>query len=290
MKDNRILFLLIPIIAGFFSLNLTPTNKEGMLPQDPPAGMVLIPGGLLHQGIYPEDLESLMSIGKDVPHMNYDHAHSWFGDEIPAHKIQIKDFYMDATEVTNAQFRHFVETTGYQPEGKWEKYAEEERSDHPVVNVTWNDAAAYASWAGKRLPAEAEWEYAARGGRRVKWYPWGDTADSSNANYRYQGESFWDGLVRLVGFRDMNTQPTGSYPANGYQLYDMVGNVSEWCADEYAAYPGGTIIEEEYSRKVVRGGSWEASNPVFIRITHRHGISPGYSDWDLGFRCAKSVP
>ncbi len=262
--------------------------------------MVLIPGGDFSMGIDYAQLPELVKMGKDVPHMSYNLALSFFGDEIPRHKVHVDSFFIDKYEVTNREYRKFVNATGYKSEGDWEKYAGEERDNHPVVNVTWNDAAAYAEWAGKRLPTEEEWEYAARGGTGETFFPWGNSIDSGKANYRYQGESFFAGVWRLLGFRKIGTKPVGRYAPNGFGLYDMIGNVREWTKSDYRLYEGApaginlkelTYIEEGKTmyKKVFRGGSWETSNPVFLRITCRYGIKPEMFDYDLGFRCVKSV-
>ncbi len=264
--------------------------------------MVLIPGGTVEIGIAEEDLKELVEMGKKVPHMNELLAKWWFGDEIPEHTVELDSYYMDVYEVTNRQFAEFVHASGYDPEGEWETYATEERADHPVVNVTWNDASAYAKWAGKRLPTEAEWEWGAKGGKAVKWFPWGNSPDPTRANYRYQGESFLEGIPRLLGLRKINTKPVGSYEPNGYGFYDICGNVSEWCHNDYERYPGGFTEEwigtrygpfkenqEPVRGKVVRGGNWDDPNAVFIRITKRRAKEPNSFERWLGFRCARSA-
>ncbi|MBN1154519.1 formylglycine-generating enzyme family protein, partial [candidate division KSB1 bacterium] len=267
-------------------------------PQQP--GMIYLAGGEFEMGIEHDDIFALVELGKKVPHMKISHAEAWFGDETPQHTVTIKPFFLDVYEVTNQQFQQFVSETGYEAEGDWPRYAADpERADHPVVNVTWKDASAYAAWAGKRLPTEAEWEYAAKGGNDVKWFPWGDTPDPDKANYRSQGESFFDGLLRITIGRKINTRPVGNYPANGFGLYDMCGNVMEWCSDTYHPYPG--LDEEDWqyttyrpfktegpeTRKVARGGHWESPNPVFIRLNNRTALQPGNTEYTLGFRCAR---
>jgi len=266
---------------------------QGVAQTDPGSeGMVLIPGGTFEMGIDEEDLEELVEMGRKVPHMTLGHAESWFGDEIPRRTLAIESFYMDAHEVTNRQFRRFVEETGYEAQGDWEDHARSDRLDHPVVNVTWYDAEAYARWCGKRLPNEEEWEYAAIGGKDVKWFPWGDTPDPSRANYRHQGESFLAGLGRIFGGRAINTMPVGSFEPNGFGLYDMCGNVSEWVADTYGPYPGGQADDEPDADrgedKVLRDGNWDSPNAVFIRLKDRRGVEPDSSSRERGFRCAKS--
>ena len=169
-------------------------------------------------------------------------------------------FYMDVCEVTNAQYRKFVRATGHREPKYWDdsKY---NQSNQPVVGVSWEDAVAYAKWAGKRLPTEKEWEWAARGGLRGKEYPWGDQEPTSiRANY------------------DENVgKPTavGSYPANGYGLYDMAGNVWEWCQDWY---------DSDRDNKVLRGGSWpNISND--LRLASRYFNNPNNRPYNHGFRC-----
>ena len=168
--------------------------------------MVLIPGG-----------EFLMGSNYGGP------------DETPIHKVYLDAFYIDKYEVTKLQFSEFLNEKGNQEEGgvDWLDTSDEDclieyrdgkyqpksgYENHPVIEVSWFGARAYAEWAGKRLPTEAEWEKAARGGLVGKKYPWGDSIDSSKANY---GEN--------VG----QTTPVGRYPPNNYGLYDMGGNVWE---------------------------------------------------------------
>jgi formylglycine-generating enzyme required for sulfatase activity len=204
----------------------------------PPPGMVLIPAG-----------EFLMG----------DAFNEGDSDERPQHRVYLDAFFIDQYEVTNAQYKAFCDATGrsYPPDPEiWGDYFTTgyflNRPDYPVVDVTWFDAQAYAEWAGKRLPTEAEWEKAARGGLEGKRYPWGDASSHDDANY---GEK---------GGRDQwtYTSPVGSFPPNGYGLYDMAGNVWEWCADGYDENyysrspnqnPTGSATE---TNRVSRGGSW----------------------------------
>ena len=161
---------------------------------------------------------------------------------------------------------------------------------HPVVYVSWYAAMAYAEWCGKRLPTEAEWEKAARGDRYGRDYAWGDSLDPSKANY---GEEIGD------------TTPVGNYDMNGYDLYDMTGNVWEWCLDEYDAdfyaispsrnpLAGGTVSgilanwRDVRSVRVLRGGSW-ASSAKFVRVSDRTRFTPRITNNARGFRCVKPV-
>jgi formylglycine-generating enzyme required for sulfatase activity len=142
----------------------------------------------------------------------------------PVHTVELDVFYMDKAEVRVGQFKQLVNEAGYSY-NKWndvDKYSPGDR--YPMIYVSWNDAVAYAKWVGKRLPTEAEWEYAARGGLAGKRYPWGDEISHDNANYDgTDGQSKWSKCA-----------PVGSFAPNGYGLYDMAGNVWEWTADWYA--------------------------------------------------------
>jgi len=261
-----------------------------------PEGMVLVPGARFAMGVSSLELEQLSELGRDVPHME-SHYRDWFSKEQPLHEVIVDSFFLDAQEVSNAEFALFVDETGYEAEGNWREQAGEDREEHPVVSVTWKDAVAYAEWAGCRLPSEAEWEWAARGGGDSRWFPWGDEPDDyESANYGHD-RSFWAGLGRLLGFQKIKTEPRATYDANGYGLLDMQGNAAEWCADALLPYPGGTedvhpFNQEGYfdnPRRVCRGGSWESPNPVYIRSNSRSGRAPESAHWTVGFRCARSL-
>jgi formylglycine-generating enzyme required for sulfatase activity len=314
-------------------------------PQAGPVGMVWIPGGTFTMGT--------------------DSNLGW-PDEKPAHRVRVDGFWIDATEVTNAQFRAFVEATGYvttaerapsleeimsqvppgtpppakedlvpgslvftPPAGRvdlkdfsqwwtWARGASwrhpegpdssiEGRDDHPVVHVSWYDAAAYARWAGKRLPTEAEWEFAARGGLDAKPYVWGDErpVDAAAQANIWQGE-FPHQNTALDGFA--RTAPVKSFPPNGYGLFDMAGNVWEWCADWYdrelyrrragstvPVNPSGPERSIDPARpftpqRVQRGGSFLCNDSYCSRYrpSARHGTSPDTGMSHAGFRCAMS--
>jgi formylglycine-generating enzyme required for sulfatase activity len=202
-------------------------------------------------------------------------------DERPAHEVTIADFQMDRFEVTNALFEVFVTATGYKTGNEqnnktqtWRTFFTADTANHPVVLVTWNDAAAFCEWAGKRLPTEAEWEFAARGtdGRA---YPWGNDYDASKFNGKASG-------IR-------GTVHVGSYPAGAspFSVQDMAGNVWEWTADWYQAYPGGaasSFFGEKF--RVTRGGGWFDENKQ-VRAANRSSAEPGAANDDLGFRCVK---
>jgi formylglycine-generating enzyme required for sulfatase activity len=169
-------------------------------------------------------------------------------------------FYMDMYEVTNAQYRKFVRATGHREPQYWHN-SEYNQPNQPVIGVSWHDATAYAKWAGKRLPSEAEWEYAARGGLAGQRYVWGDeTPTAERANY---------------GSNVGKPTAVGSYPANGYGLYDMAGNVGEWCQDWYNS-------DRKY--RVLRGGFW-GYDAGLLRVAARDGSFPDSRRFGDGFRC-----
>ncbi|MCX7895982.1 MAG: formylglycine-generating enzyme family protein [Thermoanaerobaculum sp.] len=197
-------------------------------------------------------------------------------DEQPRREITLTPFWMAKTEVTVAQFRAFVEASGTlmpdQPTWSGEHF--------PVVNVTWEEAQAFCRWLGGRLPTEAEWEYAARGGAAGMRYPGGHEITHDEANF--------DG----VEGRDQFTKaaPVGSFPPNGFGLLDMLGNVWEWCWDWYrddyyaSSPPQDPMGPQEGSQKVVRGGSF-TSDPGRLRLSYRSSLKPDERWVFTGFRC-----
>lgn len=308
-------------------------------------GMVLIKGGEFEMGSHNEEGRA---------------------DEYPLHKVQLNDFYIDQTEVTNAQFAAFVKATGYvttaEREIDWEELKKQlpagtpkpseadmqpasltftppkkpvplnngaqwwswtkganwkqpqgpssdlkGKENFPVVQVSWDDANAYAKWAGKRLPTEAEWEYAARGGLKKNDFPWGNESiekGSPKAN-TWQGNfpnlnTNWDNFAGLAKVR--------SFKPNGYGLYDMAGNVWEWVLDWYTPNYYETLAgkttnnplgpaqgydpqEPAVQKKVVRGGSFmcNASYCKGYRVSSRMKSSPDTGLENTGFRCVISL-
>lgn len=231
-----------------------PTVEERTLPP-PPDGMVLIPGGAFT--------------------MTADS-----GDTTPSHTIHIDAFYLDKAEVTNRMYRKFIDSTGH-PAPPYSRDRDFNGPDQPVVGVSYDDARAYAGWAGKRLPTEAEWEYAARGGLRDKLHPWGDDEPFGRCNYApiHRGGKDADGYEY--------TAPVGRYAPNGYGLYDMAGNVWEWCQDYYDSLYCGVSRDSGYTR-VLRGGSWLSINPKHLTCSSRLELRPFVKDRYYGFRCAKT--
>lgn len=288
-------------------------------------------------------------------------------DEYPKHQVKVHSFYMDKNPVTNAQFRKFVEATGYitiaerkpdweeikkdlppgtprpddsllvpaslvfhqtsgpvnlndpsqwwdwKPGANWKQphgtgSSIEGKDDYPVVHVSWYDAEAYCKWAGKRLPTEAEWEYAARGGLKDNIYPWGD----EHINAGKPKANSWEGKFPYLntaadGYAGL--APVGKFAPNGYGLYDMAGNVWEWCSDwydhnYYKSFAGGRIADnpqgpdksfdpmDPYTpKKSLRGGSFLCNDAYCsgYRVARRMKSSPDTGLEHTGFRCVADV-
>jgi formylglycine-generating enzyme required for sulfatase activity len=262
------------------------------------AGMALIPAGTYRMGTPVSDLPRILAAyGIGHPEL--------LVPETPAHKVSVDAFWMDRYPVTCAQFKAFLDDAL-----EWRKdripaschngvYLLDWRgdafppgkADHPVTYVCWHAAMAYARWRGMRLPTEAEWEYAARGGLADAEFPWGSQpVDPSRANHA---------ASRIGG-----TSLVGAYAANGFGLHDMAGNVWEYCLDEwradfYASCPelnplAGDIaglltgFRAVTTRRVIRGGSWEGM-PFNLRTTYRDSHPPDGAGSHVGFRCVRPV-
>ncbi|WP_112179772.1 MULTISPECIES: formylglycine-generating enzyme family protein [Paraliobacillus] len=276
--------------------------------------MVYIPGGEFLMGT--EDNEGFPADG-----------------EGPIRKVTVDAYYIDAYAVTNEEFSAFIKDTGYVTEsenfgwsfvfykfippslmGKAKQlpqtpwwYAVDEaywyqpegpgtsindRMDHPVIQVSWNDAVAFCKWAGKRLPTEAEWEYAARGGLEQKLFPWGDELTPNGEHYC----NIWQGDFPRENTVDdgyVSTAPAKSFPANGYELYNVSGNVWEWCADWFTRTPDlsklvNPIGPNMAQSKVMRGGSYLCHQSYCnrYRVAARSSNTMDSATGNLGFRCA----
>lgn len=256
--------------------------------------MVLIPAGKFQMGNNDEDS---------------------YGDDRPVRTVYVDAFYMDTTEVTNAQFKAFVDANPvwqkdridprfaireeYLRDWKGNNYPKG-RGNYPVTFVSWYAAMAYAEWVGKRLPTEAEWEYAARGGLVGKKYPNGDTMTPKDANYS-----------------NNHTTTVARYAVNGYGLYDMAGNVWEWCLDAYheefyATFPQESVARNPLSgandmewlltiewllknwktangKRVLRGGCF-LNSPKGLRVALRNKAWGKWANNAFGFRCVMDVP
>lgn len=215
-------------------------------------------------------------------------------DERPAQVVNLSySYYIDKYEVTNRQFREFCNATGrlFPSEPFWDRSYSVNNPDAPVLGVSWDDANAYARFAGKALPSEAEWEKAASWDPKAtdtstKWkrrWPWGNTFDGSRLNYN--------------ALRPTNVGRYGQ-GASAYEVYDMSGNAFEWTSDFYNPYPGNQVPDPNYgtSNRVVRGGSLATDKADSLRTTYRSYRKPQYSadelekkSWLIGFRCIVKV-
>ncbi|OHE75665.1 MAG: hypothetical protein A3F67_10250 [Verrucomicrobia bacterium RIFCSPHIGHO2_12_FULL_41_10] len=216
-------------------------------------------------------------------------------DEMPRHQVHLLTFALDIHPITNEQFLRFLQAMGGEKDhnncdmirlrdSRIKRSAgkvtiESGYAKHPVVGVTWYGAIAYAKWVGKRLPSEAEWEAAATGGRADFLFPTGSNIERTQAN-----------------FFSSDTTPVLSYPPNGFGLYDMAGNVYEWCQDWYAYnYYDASLLEPQMPKgpsqgvyRVLRGGCWKSLKED-MRCSHRHRNNPGAVNGTYGFRCAADV-
>ncbi|WP_051554843.1 formylglycine-generating enzyme family protein [Maribacter antarcticus] len=302
-------FLKISILAVLFltvtcknnaetkSINEEHTNHNK---KSKPLNMVFIPAGVFTMGD---------SSGQDM--------------EKPVHEVELDAFYMDTHEITLDDYGKFVDATNYVTDaeknggsiiydgkdfvkteginwrfdGSGNQHTEEEKKQ-PVTHLSWNDANAYSNWIGKRLPTEAEWEYAARGGEKGYKYAWGNdllgkevVANISDENYIKlvewpHFESYDDGYTMA--------SPVGSFAPNSFGLYDMAGNAWEWCADYfdenyYSKSPKKNPINNEPNeRRVMRGNSWDG-RPGMMRASRRTSDIQSNSYTDTGFRCVKDA-
>jgi formylglycine-generating enzyme required for sulfatase activity len=282
------------------------TNSVGMK-------MVRIPAGDFVMGSSESDIAWAMNVLAQGQPVSLD-------NEYPFHKVRISSpFYIAATEVTVAQFRKFVEETGYvtdaEDEGGGQVYDRKSRRfeqkagsswknpgwtvepDQPVVMVSWNDAQAFAEWLAAKeklpykLPTEAQFEYAARGGTPMAQFPWGDALpDGRRANYADKNKNFeWSDRNADCGYKYV--APVGSYEANGFGLYDMAGNVLEWVRDYYSQdyYRYSPEIDPEGpghgEYRVMKGGEW-TFGPVDLRCAFRGWARPDMAVYNGGFRVA----
>jgi formylglycine-generating enzyme required for sulfatase activity len=238
--------------------------------------MRLIPAGEFIMGTNRTDPESThLKIGTVKP---------LYKDQHPEHKVNLDAFYIDEKEVTNLEYKKFIEVTQF-PElpGHWEEGTfPEGKRDLPVTNVTWREALTYALWAGKRLPTEAQWEKAARG-NDGRLFPWGDEYQKGWANVGV------DGAKELVS--------GGSYPkdVSPYLVFDMAGNVMEWTSSWYQPYPGNDYQFKKFGKefKVLRGNGFQKGGHYFLEayryVFYRTEAKPDEYFENVGFRCVMPV-
>ncbi len=241
----------------------------------------IVRAGVTRRVSQPDGKEMLL-----VPAGEFTMGSNAYEVEKPIHTVYLDTFYLDRYPVTNAEYKKFVDATRRAAPQHWQGgRIPSGFENHPVVVVSWNDAVAYAQWAGKRLPTEAEWEKAAswdfiRGVKRA--YPWGDTFDASKCNSQESG----------IG----TTTPVGKYSPHGdspYGVGDMAGNVWEWVADwyddkYYASSPRNNPTGPSSGQyRVVRGGAW-GNDGFSVRAANRLRYSPTITLINVGFRCARS--
>ena len=289
------LCVLLLLLAG--NSNFTSGQKKKS-PEKQKPEMVLISGAIFEMGTDAREIPKLQEI------FNIRRG-AVFEEETPRRRVQIDSFHLDRTEVTNAAFKKFLDKN---PAWRKDKLAAEfhngkylqdwngadfpaAKARFPVVFVSWHAAVGYCRSLGKRLPTEAEWEYAARGGLAGKQFPWGDELpDKRRANF---GASEIGAATAV-----------GSYAPNGYGLYDMAGNVWEFLADEWQKYPedagmavnpvagGDFFMTDSYrqvkTRRALRGGSYGGA-AVNLRVTYRDSHLPENAGDHVGFRCARNV-
>ena len=261
--------------------------------------MVCVPSGSFLMGSQADAISSLLEADQRV-------SKEFFRAEYPQHEVFLSTFYIDRYMVTNAQYQLFMQATGHPAPKYWRDAPDaggkslfpvgEKNPDHPVVGVAWQDASAYCKWSGKRLPSEAEWEKAARGGLMGQIYPWPSRIKERINSQLSREKANYGG----VGGPDRWhwTAPVGSFPPNQYGIFDMAGNGFEWCNDWYA--------EDYYSRsparnplgadtgltRVLRGGSW--NNNLYgkyqMRCAYRFHLRPKTRNMVIGFRCAVDAP
>ncbi len=238
----------------------------------PPGAMAKIPKGDFTMGTNEEDRSGQgTEFGSPKP---------WFQDEHPAHRVSLPTYSIDHYEVTNQQYRKFVDDGRAPSPPTWsDGRFPPEQARWPVTGVTWFEADRYCRWASKRLPTEAEWEKAARG-PEGRVFPWGDAFDEKKGNIGGNGLA-----------------PVGSFPEgrSPYGIFDMAGNVSEWVADWYLPYPGSSYTHPAFGErfKVVRNSSWGGSIghytlAHFYRGSYRFFQPPDRRFRDVGFRCARN--
>jgi formylglycine-generating enzyme required for sulfatase activity len=247
-----------------------------------PPDMVYVPAGEFIMGSTDAEIDSALALCYEHSRGCDTFRYPRLGNEQPQHTVYLDAFYIDKTEVTNAQYRKCVEAGACSPPHRtdrlndYDEYNDPKLTEHPVVDVDWNQANVYCQWSGKRLPTEAEWEKAARG-TDGRVYPWGNTFDGSRVNFcdkscpdMFSDASVDDGYTY--------TAPVGSYTAGAspYGVLDMAGNVGEWAANS------GTY-------KVLRGGSWNEAL-AGVRCAYRLSRGPDHWNRDVGFRCAKDSP
>ena len=258
--------------------------------------MLFVPAGEFLMGSDEQDIDdALQTCNETLGDCNRE----WFEGEYPQHRVTLDEFWIDRTEVANAQYRQCVDAGACDAPTSCDSgeptYDDAGKGDHPVVCVSWHDAEAYCQWAGARLPTEAEWEKAARGTDALK-YPWGNTFDGSRLNFCERNCEFDDWKYTDLDDGYARTAPVGTYGPAGaspYGALNMAGNVYEWVADwhdrgYYSRSPDRNPPGPDSGEyRVVRGGSW-GGDPGWVRSAYRGGDFPVITNSSNGFRCVVS--
>ena len=244
---------------------------------EPAGGMALVEAGPFLMGTDENEIRALVMGEEEADAKTMKDAMLC---EVPKHEVNLPAYYIDRAEVTNAEYLKFVDETHRDdfPQSWVRGKPLAGKENDPVVYVSYEDAEAYAKWAGKRLPTEAEWEKAARG-TTGQTYPWGRKFEPAKCNF--------------LSTEHKATLPVGSFPdgASPCGCYDMVGNVAEWTASWFEPYPGNKTPQPEYGQthRVVRGGAWNDTSMLYGRCASRRPELPEIKNRAIGFRCAKDA-
>lgn len=269
MPSRTLILLLIPFLSLFLSTVSIASENQVLPPPNAPIQPAPQSSHSLKEMVFIQGSEFTAGADAEVGFRECakfykDCQLDWFMDETP-HQETVKSFFIDRHEVTQAEFEKVMETNPSKSKG----------GNLPVDSVTWDEANQYCQKLGKRLPTEWEWEYAAMGGRPAL-YPWGDEVEPGKANFcdlncefGWKADQFNDGYKM--------SSPVGTYPSNGYGLYDMAGNVWEWTSSDKADSDG---------KKMIRGGSWDHA-PGAMRPALRYERASGIRYHDNGFRCVQ---
>jgi formylglycine-generating enzyme required for sulfatase activity len=288
MKNFFIFFIAILLIGAVtFAIAQTKGGKVKIPAVVEDKGdMVKIPAGWFNMGCSPQDSKC-------------------DNDEKPSKRVYVDAFYMDVHETTVAQYRQCVSAGSCKAAiassdknwGAYYNWDKSGRGDHPVNGVSWSDANSYCQWKGKRLPTEAEFERALRGGFEGRKYPWGNSSTPPSPDGNYADESAkrrFSDLTTIKGYDDgyVGTAPVCRFGRNEYGLCDISGNVWEWCEDWYdkdyysRMADKNPINHTKASNRVLRGGSW-LDDPQSLRASNRDGINPTGGGNYFGFRCSR---
>lgn len=277
LKRRKFLSRMLAYVTGGLIFGIPNASADNLIDISRKAGinrtefdeMVLIPAGIFLMGTTTEQAKKLAD--------KYGYHVSWLSGEIPQQELNLPDYWIDKYPVTNAQFYNFCTATGYTGPRHWkDSRPPDEILNHPVCNVNQIDAMAYAKWAGKRLPTEAEWEKAARG-TDGRLFPWGNVFDPTACCWNRSGAD------------ELTTDPVNAHPAGAspYGVMDMTGNLFEWCGDGPS---GNNAYRPVRNTAYIKGGSWITTEILDLRPA-ACGFSGARNNAIsfIGFRCVKEV-